>query len=171
VTFERVMVTGHRPQYMSTFQAAFATSELERLAAKLAAAGTRVGISGMALGADRWWADAVIAAGLDLWSFIPFPQQAARWREVDRAHWQYLRGRAVHEHVTSLSYSVPALHQRNDDMLDAADAVIAVWSPSKTTGGTASCVQKAMRRGMPIIIVDLDAMETSMRMPTTASGR
>lgn len=167
MTFEKVMVTGHRPQHLSIFQAAFATSELERLAAKLAASGTRVGISGMALGADRWWADAVLAAELDLWSFIPFPQQAARWPEIDLVHWQYLRGRAAHEHVTSLSYSVAALHQRNDDMLDAADAVIAAWSPSKTTGGTASCVQKAMARRMPIIIVDLDAMETTMRMPLT----
>lgn len=165
--FEKVMVTGHRPQHMTGRQVEFGQAEIERVGLRLRdESGMRVGISGMALGADTWWASTTLWLGLDLWSFIPFPQQAHRWGPVDREIWQLHRSRAAHEHVTSLSYSVQALHERNDEMLNAADAVIAVWSPSKTTGGTASCVQKAIARRMPLIVVDLDELATTMRMPS-----
>lgn len=165
MSFEKVMVTGHRPQHMDASQRRFAKIELDRLALKLRAEGMAVGISGMALGADTDWAFSVLHCGAQLWSFVPFPQQAARWPESQVSTWHYLRGRASWEMVIADRFSVGALHQRNDAMLNFADAVIAVWSPSKTTGGTASCVQKAVARRMPLIVVDLDAMQTTARMP------
>ena len=60
--FESVMVTGHRS--MPLEQELFARAELDRLAAKLAASGTREAISGMAVGA--WAACAARAVmGID----------------------------------------------------------------------------------------------------------
>lgn len=166
MSFEKVMVTGHRPQHMSHEQHAFAKRELDRLAMKLTMEqGMRIAISGMALGADTDWAFSALSMRAHLWAFIPFPQQADRWPASQLDTWNYLRGRASHEVVIAESYSVGALHARNDAMLDAADAVIAVWSPSKTTGGTASCVRKAEARGVPLIVVDLDARTTTVRMP------
>lgn len=150
--FPRVMVTGHRPQGIPVESHDWVKLELERLAVKLRDQnGTEVGISGMALGADIWWAQAVKFAWLDLWAFLPFPQQADRWAPADVALWQEMRSRAAHELVTAQEYSVQALHQRNSDMLENSDLVIAVWDPTTTTGGTYNTVVKAVAKGLPII--------------------
>lgn len=86
---KKVMVTGHRPQHMSGEQIEWGQSELERVGRRLRdERGMRIGISGMALGADTWWATTTLHLGLDLWSFIPFPQQSHRWGQVDREVWQ-----------------------------------------------------------------------------------
>ena len=83
------------------------------------------------------------------------PEDVARWRE--------LRERAAHEVVIANEYSVGALHARNDAMLSNCDLVVAVWDPSKTTGGTASAVQKAQGKGLPILHLDPVARTTVMR--------
>ncbi len=166
MTWPKVMVTGHRPQHLNTAQQHFADDELSRIALKLRAENaTQVAISGMALGADQWWASAALAARLELWAFIPFPQQAEKWSIVDQRTWEYLRGRAAKEMVIAGSYSVQALHARNDTMLNFADLVVAAWDPRITSGGTASCVRKAMSRGAPILHVNLETMTTTMRRP------
>jgi hypothetical protein len=71
-----VMVAGHRPQHLHPNVRPWIRAELDRLAVKLRIEhGTTVGISGMAAGADLWWADAVVRAGLHLHAHVPFPQQ------------------------------------------------------------------------------------------------
>lgn len=150
--FARVMVTGHRPQGIPAESHQWVEQELERLAIKLRDEhGTQIGISGMALGSDIWWAKAVKFAWLDLWAFIPFPQQADRWQPADVALWNEMRSRAAHEIVIAPEYSVQALFQRNEVMLENSDLVIAVWDPTTTSGGTYATVQSAVRRGLPII--------------------
>lgn len=162
--FGRVMVTGHRPQFLSPESQAWAERELERVAVKLRDDhGMQVGISGMALGADTWWGFATLYAWQELWAFIPFPQQIDRWAPGDIARWWELRDRAAHEVLIANEYSVGALHARNDAMLENSDLVVAVWDPSKTTGGTASAVQKAQQRGLPILHLDPVAQTTTMR--------
>lgn len=60
----RVMVTGHR-LFNSPDQSSWARSELERLAWKLSDRHPdAIGLSGLALGSDTHWADAVLGAGL-----------------------------------------------------------------------------------------------------------
>lgn len=61
--FPRVALTGHRPQGLSPSARDWVPLELERLAVKLRDQhGMRVGISGMALGSDIWWAQATVFA-------------------------------------------------------------------------------------------------------------
>lgn len=161
MTYPTVMVTGHRPQHMSEAQRLFARAELDRLAQKLVdERGMRVGISGMAIGADTDWCFAVLAAGAALWSYVPFEQQADKWSIAQRDEWYYLRRRAARELVLDDHYSVAGLHARNDRMLADSDLVVACWDPTKS-GGTASCVQKARRLGRPIIHVNLAAFATT----------
>lgn len=168
--FPRVMVTGHRPQGIPVESHEWVKLELERLAIKLRDEhGTQVGISGMALGADIWWAQAVKFAWLDLWAFLPFPQQAERWAPVDVALWNEMRGRAAHEVVVADAYSVQALHARNDAMLENADLVVAVWDPLTVTGGTYNTVVKAVKRGLPII--HLHPYPLAQRTTMVAPGR
>lgn len=163
MTWLSVMVTGHRPQHLYPEQQDFAEAELARLAVKLRDDhGTQIAISGMALGADQWWAHHALAAGLALHAYIPFPTQDARWHHTQQKRWRELRRQASLEVMVSDRYSVAALHQRNDRMLDAADAVIAVWDPRITTGGTASCVRKATGN-LPVIHVDLESLTTTLK--------
>lgn len=164
--FPRVMVTGHRPQGLSHAARDWVPLELERLAVKLRDQhGTQVGISGMALGSDIWWAQAVKYAWLDLWAFIPFPQQAEKWDSPDVALWNEMRRRAAAEVVIAPEYSVPALFQRNEAMLNDSDLVIAVWNLWSTTGGTTATVKSAVARGLPIIHLNPDAQTTKMITP------
>lgn len=169
----RVAVTGHRPQHLNADQQRFARDELARLAVKLRGEhDTSVAISGMALGADTWWAAAAADAGLALWAYVPFEAQSVRWSEPERRVWGQMRAAAARQLVLGKEYDVRLLHARNDYMLRDADAVIAVWDPRKTTGGTASAVSKARAAGQPLIVVDLEAMRTRIeRAPAPTAAR
>lgn len=164
--FPRVSVTGHRPQGIPTQSHEWVKLELERLAIKLRDDhGTRVGISGMALGADIWWAQSVKYAWLDLWAFIPFPQQPERWQPADGALWNEMRSRAAAEVIIAPEYSTQALFTRNEAMLNDSDLVIAVFDPSTQKGGTFATVQSAVQRMLPIIHVNPIAQSTMMLAP------
>jgi uncharacterized phage-like protein YoqJ len=159
-----VMVTGHRPQGLHPTARSWVRSELERLALKLGAEyGTITGISGMALGSDLWWADAVYKSGLRLWAHVPFPQQADPWTREDRDEWTRLLGYAGLTTTYGAAYDVRFLHARNDGMIKASDAAICVFDPRKTEGGSASAVRKLRAIGMPIIHVNPETRTTVLR--------
>lgn len=164
--FPRAMVTGHRPQKLPAESLGWVELELERLAIKLRDQHrTEVGISGMALGADIWWAKAVKFAWLDLWAFIPFPTQAERWQPEQQALWQEMCGRAAHRIVIAEHYSVDAFMQRNTAMVEDSDLVIAVFDVSQGASGTADTVRKAYAKGLPIIHVNPITQTTSFLTP------
>ena len=153
-----VAATGHR--HLPSASMPWLRAELRRVAVKLRDEhGATIGISGMALGGDMEWADAVGAAGVDLHAYVPFEGQELLWRPKDQERWQALIGKAA---VVRVLAGAPAghrdavrlLHARNDAMLAAASAVVAVWSPAERGGGTFTCVQKAARRGMPVVHVN-----------------
>lgn len=160
--FEKVMVTGHRPQGMTAEQAAFSKRALMACGRQLKSDfGTVEAISGMALGVDTWWALVALKLDLDLAAYIPFPQQPQPWAQSDKDLWGELRQKATREVVCGESFSVRMLHARNDAMIKDADLAIAAWSPSQLRGGTASAVQKIRKRGMPMILIDLDTLTIS----------
>lgn len=158
------MVTGHRPQFIPEQNQEWVELELERIAVKLRDQhGMQIGITGLALGADTWWGFATLYAWCELWSFLPFPQQADRWSTQQVAQWRELQERSSHVVKIADQYSVQALHARNDAMLANSELVVAVWDPAKTTGGTASAVEKAQQLGLPILHVDPIARTTTAR--------
>ncbi len=141
--------------------------------------GTSVGISGMARGGDLWWAQAVLAADLDLWAFIPFEEQPAGWSRRDQADWEAIRAaaaevRVIGEIPAGLSEedrrrtAVRLLWARNHAMLDAGDAAVGVWIPGRRQGGTHGCLSEAARRGLPGIHIDPQAPGVRHRLPTLA---
>lgn len=159
-----VMLTGHRPQHLHPSVRPWIRSELERLAVKFRDEyGATVGVSGMALGCDLWWADAVVKAGLHLWAHVPFPQQPEKWAEADKTEWSRLCRVARKLKTYGGYYDVKTLHARNDGMIREADAAIAVWDPRKTEGGTASAVRKLTAAGLPIIHVNPETRTTTLR--------
>lgn len=153
--YPRAALTGHRPGTLGEDRSAWVREALAEVADGLKGRyGTTEAISGMALGADTWWAQAALAAELDLAAYLPCPQQADRWPEDDRRTWARLCAAARREVVIAEHYSVRALHARNSAMLADCDALVAVHDPSVTTGGTTTTVARARRAGRPVLHVD-----------------
>jgi len=177
------MVTGHRPQDIPDDAHQWVRDRLTAGAVWLRdERGMTTGITGMALGSDMWWADAVHRAGVPLVAHIPFPQQPGPWRRRNPeavAEWQRLRALAASEVVygdlaglaehARKQVMLRLLHKRNDGMLaataEAGGAVVAVWRPSKRGGGTFSALKKAHAWGLPVILVNPEARTTSMPDP------
>lgn len=176
--FRVAAATGHRPQHLPRDVHDWVRQELRRVAIKLRDEhGTRVAVSGFAIGADLWWADAAVQAGLDLHAHIPFEAQPERWRAADRREWQRLRSLAadvtvygpdpvefvlLHDDIADVyAAAVKLLFDRNRGMMTAAQeaggAVVAVWSPSKPTGGTAGALRDAVKRGLAVVHVNPDS--------------
>jgi uncharacterized phage-like protein YoqJ len=168
-TWPIVMVTGHRPQHLHPKVRPWVRSELERLALKLRHEhGTATGISGMAIGSDLWWADAVVKAGLKLWAHVPFPQQPDKWDDEDKTEWSRLCQLADKLTTYGGYYDVKTLHARNDGMIKVSAAAIAVWDPRKTEGGTASAVRKLTAAGLPMIHINPETQKTTLRRNSRA---
>lgn len=158
--FVRVALTGHRPQSYTPDQIDWIKRTLLVVAHGLKDRhGTAVAISGMALGADQWWAEAALEAGLSLWSYVPFEAQSERWRPEDRARWQDLRSSASREVVLGTDYDVRLLHCRNDLMIRDCDMMTAVHLKEKRSGGTVDAIKKARERGLPMLRLNVSDRE------------
>ncbi len=169
-----VAATGHR--YLNEDVRGWVWQKLHNAAVWLRDThSTRVAISGLALGVDQMWAHAAVEAGLNLHAYIPFEQQPDRWRPEQQDRWRHLLNQATHVTVVgTLTATDPAarkleatrlLHLRNDHMLSACDAAIAVLASSAVRGGTVSTVAKAQQRGLPVIHVDPDTR--TIHLPDT----
>jgi hypothetical protein len=159
-----VSATGHRPQHLDLGVHGWVRDELARLAGKLRTEhGLTLGISGMAIGTDLWWADALCRAGVPFEAHVPFPQQPKPWDGPDQAEWHRLVGLAARTVTYGADFDVKLLHARNDGMLRASSAVVAVHLPAKRTGGTASAVRKAAAMRLPIIHINPAARTTTLR--------
>lgn len=164
-----VMVTGHRPEGLSVAEIRFARTELARLCDKLSGLHPEgmVAISGMARGADVWWAEVALDAGIALHAVCPHPDQPKMWQAPDVRRWEAALARA--EAVTwiadsSVPWSNRLLFARNTKMVDLCDEAIAVWRPTRTSGGTFHCVNNISRRtpAIPLITVNLDTFDTTI---------
>ena len=157
--FSIVCGTGHRE--LRDGDHTWLTEQLTAVCAWLRdEAGTRWCVSGLALGFDSDWAEAVLDAGLRLCVAIPFEGQDARWNRKQKARYAQLRAAATREHVVG---RVPAdltgkqlgavvnqrLAQRNLFMLDHSTAVVTDWEPGRLDGGTVQTLREAAQRGMP----------------------
>ena len=123
--------------------------ELERLYRL----GYRHFISGMALGCDLYFAEAVLELKqskqeLVLEAVIPCSGQADRWAETDRARYGQLLQQCDVLTVLEDSYSDGCMLRRNRSMIDRADLLISVYDGSG--GGTGNTVQYAKERGLEI---------------------
>ena len=149
------MLTGHRPKLMTSDEQLWAQKELKKTLKRLQMFhGIQEVISGMALGADTWWAEAAVEFGLPLASYVPFEAQADVWSNEDKKIWKNLRNAAHREVVLGTNYDVKLLHARNDAMIKDADLCVALWKESLNRGGTYSAVMKIRKQGKPLVLLD-----------------
>lgn len=120
--------------------------------------GYRHYICGMALGADFYFCEAVLALrderpGITLEAAIPCEEQAARWTERDRDRYFGLVGQCDFETVVQHHYDRGCMLRRNRYMVEHSSLLIAAFDG--TLGGTMYTITHAMRRGLEVVTLDV----------------
>lgn len=121
--------------------------------------GYRRFISGMALGCDLYFAEAVlelkeIYPPVTLEAAIPFPGQADRWSPDNRARWQALVDACGQKTVVQDRYDRACMLRRDRYMVERSAAVLAVFCG--TNGGTRYTLDYAAQKGLDIFLMDLN---------------
>ena len=158
--------TGHRPDKLP-----WGTREEDprcvalkgRIAAALEeeyAAGVRHFISGMARGADLYFAEAVLALrarrpGVTLECARPCESQADRWPEGERERYRSILERCDYETLVQHHYDRFCMMRRNRYMVDRSARIIAVYD-GVPKGGTAQTLAYALRQGLETDILPLE---------------
>ena len=159
-------LTGHRPNKLP-----WRTDELDPrclalkrklydIADALYCSGIRHFISGMALGCDTYFCEAIIELrdehpDIVLEAAIPFKGQSDLWSEADKSRYNYLVSQCDFETVLQEEFSKGCMLARDRYMVDNSSVVIAVYNGSK--GGTQYTVNYAKKSDREIIILDPDA--------------
>lgn len=143
-----VSATGHRPDKLGGYTPAVDAALLALAIRSLQQLVPDQVISGMALGWDTAIALAAIDCGIPLICAIPFPNQASRWPTDSFVRWLMIQTKASKIHTVAKDYSLAALQQRNEWMVDNSVHILALWNGS--SGGTANCIRYAMKQNKVI---------------------
>lgn len=168
-----IALTGHRPPKLDGYD--LATPFYRRLRAKLDKTiydlldthGLLTLHSGLALGADTVWSQAIIDAReahpdrIRFVAEVPFAGQADRWAADDRRVWMHHFRAADETNVYGDGFSVRNIWNRNQAMVRAADGLIAVWD-GRPGGGTAGTVAHAGRLDVPVLRIDPDEIRAEI---------
>lgn len=163
-------VTGHRPnkliggydldnplnQKIKEEMIKILTALLEQKTNKL------ICYSGMALGIDMLFADAVLTVKdeyderIELICAIPFEKQTNNWVNQDDVDFYNL----ILEHADSVvnttgevEYKAYYLQKRNEYMVDRFDLILAYWNG--TNGGTKNCVDYAKKLNKQVMVREI----------------
>jgi hypothetical protein len=149
----RIAITGHRglpPATVALVDAAL-RAELARYAGPGLA-----GVSCLADGADRLFAQALLDAGGALRVIVPAEGYRAQVVPEAPPPYDALFGRAAS--VLRLAHDRPsseAYMHASEEMLKQADLLFAVWDglPPRAWGGTADVVAAAHKAGLPVVVI------------------
>lgn len=161
--------TGHRPQKLS-----FGYDEenpaciqlKKQLSCEIDAkikSGCTSFITGMAMGADIWCAEMVIACRQKfdtpvlLTAVIPFKNQPSSFPVSYMRRYAEILLQADHVVLLAEKYVPGCMHKRNQYMVNQADCVIAVSSGD--AGGTQETIKMAQKKGLDIIVLHPDSAE------------
>lgn len=158
--------TGHRPRSLPWGMKeadgrcmgvkALLAQELERAYQE----GFRYFWSGMAMGGDLMFAEAVLACQMvhpevELYAAIPYPEQARSWPERERERYARILAAIGTQHSILIAprWNRMCLRQRNEYMVDRSCRVIALYD-GRTAGGTQYTLHYAMHKGLEQIVID-----------------
>ena len=158
--------TGHRPDKLpwGTDEGDPRCGRLKagilRAAEEVYRQGTRHFISGMARGADLYFAEAVLAlrgrrGDVLLECARPCETQADSWPKAERVRYQSILDRCDYETLVQHNYDRFCMLRRNRYMVDRSVRLIAVYN-GVPKGGTFQTLQYAMKKGLSIHILDLE---------------
>ena len=115
-------------------------------------------ISGMAQGADLYFAEAVLALrelhpDVTLEAAIPCATQADRWPAVDRERYVELLARCDEQHLIQQAYSPGCMQRRNQYMVDHSALLLAAFAG--LPGGTMNTILYAQRSGVETVVIGI----------------
>lgn len=121
--------------------------------------GIRHFMCGMALGADLYFCEAVLAlrkrrVGVTVEAVIPCEEQAARWREKDRTRYFDLVAQCNFETMVQRHYDKNCMLRRNRYMVDRSGLLIAAYNG--LMGGTMYTIHYANKHGLDVVILDVE---------------
>lgn len=156
-----VMATGHRPPRLGGYD----ESDPLNIAIKKAIFNSVklltqsyekvYGISGMALGTDMWFAEAILELGLPLTCAIPHDGHSARWPKESQERHASICSRAREVVVVSPGvYASWKMAVRDKWMVDECDVALAVYNPAFTDGGTYITFTMLQRKKKPMIWIN-----------------
>lgn len=155
--------TGHRPDKLpwglneQDLRCASLKRSLDRELEGLYRRGFRHFISGMAMGCDLYFAEAVLSLRekfpeITVEGAVPCPTQALRWPDLMRRRWQNILDRCDLETVVQQNYDRWCMLRRDRYMVDRSAAVLAVFDG--TAGGTQYTLNYAMDQNREILLLD-----------------
>jgi uncharacterized phage-like protein YoqJ len=121
--------------------------------------GFRHFISGMARGADLYFAEAALSLRekypeLTVEGAVPCQSQAERWTPEERRRWRACLDKCDLETVVQQNYDRWCMHRRDRYMVDRSAAILAVFDG--TPGGTMYTLNYAMDQRLEILLLDLN---------------
>lgn len=141
--------TGHRPPKLGGYSEAALAKLISFAGMHLKKIKPTTVISGVALGWDTALACAALELNIPLIVAIPFKGQEKMWPSESQKRYNKLLLKASEQITVSPGgYSVQAMQERNEYMVDNADLVLALHNGSP--GGTNNCVKYANRVNKPI---------------------
>ena len=156
--------TGHRPDKLpwgrdeAYPRCLLLKGDLEAALDRAYQAGFRHFISGMAQGADLYFAEAVLALrelhpDVTLEAAIPCATQADRWPAVDRERYVELLARCDEQHLIQQAYSPGCMQRRNQYMVDYSALLLAAFAG--LPGGTMNTILYAQRSGVETVVIGI----------------
>lgn len=157
----KIAVTGHRPNKLGNEYALhgpysdYIRAELQKVIDSYKPTAI---ISGMALGVDTIWALLGITNSVPVIAAIPCKGQDSKWPKNARVLYQMILSYPLVtiEMVSNELYSFTCMQNRNKWMVDNCDFLVAVWDGSE--GGTANCVDYALKAKKELIIISPNAV-------------
>ena len=153
-----VCLTGNRPHKIPFSERSRECAELkERMRAAvvtLIGEGYKRFYSGMALGADTWFAEIVldlkdVYPDIELIAAVPYAGQKDRLSASDRFRYDRIIERATDVVVLSPEYTKYCMGKRNRYMVDNSDVVLVVNYAE--SGGTVNTLAYARKRGKRVV--------------------
>lgn len=155
-----ISVTGHRPNklYGYNMKDKRYISLKENFKEHLLKKKCTKAVSGMALGVDQLYAEAVIELKemghpIELIAAVPCRNHSCKWPRVSQEHYDELLNKADKiVLVSDQSYEPHLMQLRNEYMVNISTDVIAIWDGTKS--GTGNCVRYAETIKRPITIIN-----------------
>ena len=124
------------------------------------ASGIRHFICGMATGGDMYFGEAVVALRAEhpevtLEAAIPYEGQSKQWTPQQRKRYDRLAADCDYVTVVQHDYTPDCMMRRNRYMVDASAMLITAYNG--TPGGTQATLLYAMRQGLQIVELPMEA--------------
>ncbi|MDR1674505.1 MAG: DUF1273 domain-containing protein [Oscillospiraceae bacterium] len=159
-----VCFTGHRPQNLpykfneNDWECIKIKSSLKDCIEKAINGGYTRFISGMAMGVDTWAAETVLELKkahphIKLEALIPCLDQCRYWSDCDKRRYYSILKQCDRKILLQKSYTPGCMQNRNRQMVERSDYVIAVWNGH--SGGTAQTINYARRHEKKLAVISV----------------